>query len=103
MQLVNHSIIQTTVKSGIYSCWHIAKSQTFDSNKNGVSQNSCKNLTVHNSFENIDSYFSHNHLINGTGGWNACVHSNHNLSKGMVSAQKHKRSLRSLIFLEVAA
>ena len=90
-----------TVKSGIYSCWHIAKSQTFDSNKNGVSQNSCKNH-AHTSFKN-HSQFIQDHLTNGTGGWNACVHSNHNLSKGMVSAQKHKRSLRSLFFLEVAA
>ena len=100
MQLLNQSSCHT-VKSGIYTRWHIAKSQTFDSQKNLVSHNSCKNH-AHNSVKNPDSRFVHDHLINGTGGWNACVHSNHNLSKGMVSAQKHKRSLRSLIFPEVA-
>lgn len=83
----------TTVKSTFYSRWNRCEYHSFDSQKN---------IFSHNSFEVLDSQFIHDHLTNGTGGWKACVHSNHNLSKGMVSAQKHTLSLRSLIFIEVA-
>ncbi len=80
-----------TVKSVVYSYWNRLKSYTCYYQKNVLTHKFCKN----------HARFFYNHLTNGTGGWRACVHSNHNL-KGMVSAQKHTLSLRSLFFIEVA-